>query len=539
MKKYFTLYLMLSRMLIIVFLLSGIFVQAQTVHYDYTDGKIYFKLKEDHAGALKARAQDGAVDINEAYLLQNIIKEYHITNLRNPFYNVESPILSNTYEMEFSDIEKVDSLINALQKTEAIEYAEKAPYHRLLFTPNDPAFASSQWYLKKINAEKAWDYGRGKKAISVAITDNAMYINHPDLKNSYWVNSGEIASNGKDDDGNGYIDDINGWDAGNNDNNTNPIKPSMSHGTYCSGIAGAVSNNNTGGASIGCGISIMAVKIWSDDESKVNAMDGIKYATASKARVISCSWGSGGSSQTEQNVINDSYSKGVIFVGAAGNENTTALFYPAAYKNVIAVAATDENDKKASFSNYGNYIDISAPGTNIHGPSTNNAYSTSSGTSAAAPIVAGLCGLMLSLNPALTPAQIENCLKSSATNINNLNPSYKGNLGAGRIDAAAAMKCVSLTTDIIPDKEISSYLRIFPNPSEGIFRFGFEAKETENFIIRITDMLGRLIYSENAFALHGYYSREIDLSNYGKGMYFLSLESNGNIIGVNKITIIN
>ncbi|MGZ4116685.1 MAG: S8 family serine peptidase, partial [Bacteroidia bacterium] len=167
------------------------------------------------------------------------------------------------------------------------------------------------------------------------------------------------------------------------------------------------------------------------------------YAAVNHARVINMSWGGTGSSTTAQNIIDYAYSQGCILVAAAGNNNVSTMFYPAAYNNVISVAATQSGDSKASFSNFGSWIDVSAPGNNIYSTFVAGAYGNKSGTSMASPMVAGLCGLMLSLNPTLTQADVTNCLLSTADNIDAANPSYIGQLGSGRINANAAMACVS------------------------------------------------------------------------------------------------
>ena len=136
---------------------------------------------------------------------------------------------------------------------------------------------------------------------------------------------------------------------------------------------------------------------------------------------------------------------GITFVAAAGNDNTSQVFYPAGYNYVISVASTTSSDSKSSFSNYGTWIDIAAPGSSIYSTIPNNTYGTQSGTSMACPLVAGLCGLLKSYNPALTPDEIENCLDQSADNIDAQNPSYVGDLGAGRINALGALQCTNPT----------------------------------------------------------------------------------------------
>jgi serine protease len=176
-----------------------------------------------------------------------------------------------------------------------------------------------------------------------------------------------------------------------------------------------------------------------------NGYDGIVYAAVSGADVINMSWGGPSFSTTGQNVVDYAASQGCILIAAAGNDDVSSQFYPAAFNNVISVAATNSNDTKASFSNYGAWIDVSAPGNNIYSTTVSNTYGNKSGTSMASPMVAGLAGLMKSLNPSMPNADLINCLLSTADNINPQNPGYTGQLGSGRIDAAAAMACVSLT----------------------------------------------------------------------------------------------
>lgn len=425
-------------------------ISAQTIFEHFQDGKIWFKIKNDYIvnSALDENPQN--LPFFHLPFLTSIAKSHAVTRLSKPFFAAkDDPTLQRTYLLEFNDYDQVSTIIRKLEAIPGIEYAEKVPLFKHCLTPNDPSY-SSQWALPKIGAPTAWNYFSTGSNIVIAIVDDAVERTHSDLSPNLWVNPGEIPNNGIDDDGNGYVDDINGYDVGSNDNNPNPPSSQYSHGTHVAGISSARSNNGVGVASIGYSCKLMCVKSTSTPTSITNGFDGIVYAAVSKANVINCSWGGPGYSITGQNVINYAWGKGCIIIAAAGNDNVSTLFYPAAYNNVISVAATSSTDAKASFSNYGTWIDISAPGHNIYSTYVGNAYTNMSGTSMASPMVAGLAGLMWSLNPSMPRADLINCLLSTATNIDAQNPSYIGKLGSGRINAAQAMQCVSTSLNNPP-----------------------------------------------------------------------------------------
>ncbi len=433
----------------------------------WQDGQIWFKVKAEYP-VMKPISIDGSqaenpmdIPLKTLRFLEDLSTQFEFKQLSRPFHAAKGcEKLQNTYLLEFYDIQNVEKIISLLEAEEAVEYAEKVPMYYNNYNPNDTYYSTTyMWGLFKINAAAAWDYSFGSSSITVAVVDNAVDRTHADLSASIWTNPGEIPGNGIDDDGNGYIDDINGWDAGDNDNNPNPPNSTFDHGTHVAGTVGATTDNNTGVASIGFGVSIIAVKATKNSagsNSVTNGYDGIIYAAAAGADVINLSWGGPSYSSTGQNVINYAYNQGAIIVAAAGNDNVSTQFYPAAYNNVVCVASTNSSDQKSSFSNYGSYIDVSAPGTNIASTVPGNNYAYKSGTSMASPLVAGLCGLMLSYNPGLSQTDLINCLTSSCTDISSQNPSYIGMLGAGRIDAAAAMSCVSGTLTNAPIADFSA-----------------------------------------------------------------------------------
>ena len=459
----------LKKLQSICFTLALIFIFnisfSQTIHKDYLDGHIWIKLKNNVPLIASMDITSGAqknnfdLDINDFPFLNSALKNINVSKFSRPYFMVSDEQIKNVYRIEFTDHYKVDDIIKNLSQLDCIEYAEKIPFLKKTLTPNDPSFNSSNaWGLYQIQADAAWNVSTGNANVVVAIVDDAVEITHSDLSASIWNNPGEIPNNGIDDDNNGYIDDVNGFDVADSDNDPNPDNPvsSYDHGTHVAGIAGATTDNNTGIASIGFGISLLPVKATNSATGVTHGYDGIVYAVNAGADVINMSWGGSGSSTTGQNIINWANNQNIVLVAAAGNDDVSTIFYPAGYTNVIAVASTTVGDAKSGFSNYGTWIDISAPGSAILSTIPGNGYAVKQGTSMASPMVAGLCGLMLSLNPTLPPSNIKSCLLSSADNIDAANSSYVGELGAGRINALAAMNCISATLNLSPVADFSA-----------------------------------------------------------------------------------
>ncbi|MEZ4888189.1 MAG: GEVED domain-containing protein [Chitinophagales bacterium] len=438
-------------LVVILCLLSSNFLAAQSPNpssdESYCKDKIFLKIKEEAGLRLPKYSVDQKVPNYPVF--GNLIEEYKVKTIYRPFPELKSSAFVNTYQVNIDPDSDIDQLIATLQADPNVEYAEKVPVERLFFNPNDPAEnAGEQWHLGVIDAFAAWDLSLGDESVVVAVVDDAVKITHEDLVNSVWVNAGEIAGNGIDDDNNGYVDDVNGWDVADNDNNPNPpssaTASSFSHGTHVAGLIGATTNNGKGVAAIGAGVSIMAVKCTENNTSNSSIIShgwsGFQYAMSNGADVINISWGGTGYSYTYQALINAAYNAGITIVAAAGNSSTSTQFYPAAYNNVIAVAATTSTDTKASFSNYGPWVDVAAPGSSLKSciASSNTAYGYKSGTSMASPVTAGLCALLLSYEPTLQPADILSCLTSTAVPVIG-----SSDVGAGRISANAAMLCAA------------------------------------------------------------------------------------------------
>ena len=439
---------------LLAFIPFGLF--AQTVHVNYQDGKIWFKLDNEVRILQPLKENPSKIPVQSIPGLDQVVSKYGFINLSKPFAAAKnSEILQRTYLLEFSSVQDIEKCIRDLENLKGVEYAEKVPLDRMCLTPNDPSY-SSQWGLSNINAPAAWNYFSTGSNVVVAIVDDAVERTHADLSPNLWVNTGEIAGNNIDDDNNGYIDDINGYDVASNDNNPNPPSSSFDHGTHVAGIVSARSNNGVGVASIGFSCKLMCVKSTSTVGQVTNGYDGILYAAVSGADIINMSWGGPGTSTTAQNIVNYAAGEGCILIAAAGNDDVNTQFYPAAYNNVVSVAATTSTNTKASFSNYGSWIDVSAPGNNIYSTTVGNSYGNKSGTSMASPMVAGLAGLMKSLNPTMPNADLINCLLTTAVNIDAQNPTFIGELGSGRIDAAAAMACVATSLNNPPVADFSA-----------------------------------------------------------------------------------
>jgi subtilisin len=282
-----------------------------------------------------------------------------------------------------------------------------------------PKLGGNNWGADMINAPTAWNNGHTGQGIIVAVLDTGVDYNHQDLKNNIWINTQEIAGNGIDDDGNGYIDDIQGW---NFDSSNNNVLDNNGHGTHVSGtIAGE--NNGIGVTGIAYNAKIMPVKVLDENGSGSysSIAKGIYYAVDNGADVLNLSLGGNSSSDAFKSAIEYASSKGVIVVMAAGNSGDSVPSYPAryAYDSGIAVGAVDQNNSFADFSNRSGSKEITyvtAPGVDVYSTVPNNEYALYTGTSMAAPHVAGVAALMLSANPNLTESQIRQIMITTSAN---------------------------------------------------------------------------------------------------------------------------
>ncbi len=306
-----------------------------------------------------------------------------------------------------------------------------------LFT--DPLY-SVQWGMTQIDIENAWDDTTGAATTLIAILDSGIDLTHIDLAGQLWVNPGEIAGNSKDDDNNGYVDDVDGWNFVNSNKN---VSDDNGHGTLVAGVAAAIGGNNQGIVGVCPLCTILPVKVM-QSSGVANYSDiaaGVLYAALKGAKVINLSLGGYADSNTLRNAINTAVNTyGVVVVAGAGNDNLSTPFYPAAYGNVLAVAGTDNTDAKLNFSNYGSWVDVSAPASDIRTTALGGDWANGSGTSIAAPFAAGLAGLLRTMHPDWSQATIRSQIAHTTDEIDSLNPTFVGMLGSGRLNAAAAME---------------------------------------------------------------------------------------------------
>lgn len=346
--------------------------------------------------------------------------------------------------------ESADLVLARLRQHPALAYAEPNTI-LILFDdphparyPNDFHFGEL-WNLHNpdaaagrpvgdIRATFAWALTTGDAAIRVAVIDTGIDFYHPDLEANVWTNPGEIPGNGLDDDGNGYVDDVHGYDFVSDD--SDPMDDQI-HGTHVAGTIGAVGNNEIGVTGVCWQTSLMAIKAFnaSGEGSLFDVIAGIRYAVVNGARILNASWGQFENSKALAEAIAQARAQGMVIVAAAGNTRSDALSYPAAYPEVLTVAALDSRDERSIFSSYGPHVDLSAPGQNILSTVPDNRFEVASGTSMAAPHVAGVAALVLSRHPEFTPVQVEDILRNAVDPIQTA--VY---CGAGRLNAWRAVR---------------------------------------------------------------------------------------------------
>jgi len=353
--------------------------------------------------------------------------------------------LSLIYRLTYRSGADLVKAVNRLLATGLFEYVEPFYLPRPLYNPSDPS-TGMQSFLTKINAYAAWDIQTGDTNVVIGIVDTGTDWDHPDLEGNLKYNYADPI-NGIDDDNDGYTDNYRGWDLADNDNN--PMVDGGSgqkpHGSHVSGCAAAVTDNGIGVASPGFHCKFLPVKASqaSDPNSYlVKGYEGIVYAADHGCSIINCSWGGGGGSSFGQNAIDyATINKNALVVCAAGNSSNEVPFYPASYDHALSVASTNSNDAKSSFSNYGMYIDVCAPGANIYSTIYNNTYDYSSGTSMASPVAAGAAAIIKSQFPSLTGLQVGERLRMGCDNIYGLggNAAYNEKLGRGRINMNSSL----------------------------------------------------------------------------------------------------
>lgn len=352
----------------------------------------------------------------------------------------EEPLL-RTFALRYSGSEPPDVVARRLVQQHAeVEIAEPAYAPRLLAgEPNDPLFAQ-QTMLKVIKAVEAWDVYSGDASMVIAISDDGTNQEHEDLQHSIWINTKEIPNNNIDDDGNGYVDDYNGYNfaAQEDSRSWGNTYNSRQHGVSVAGILGAEVNNALGIAGIANKCKIFPLKIAPYGTQSLDyGYESIVYAAVNGFKVLNCSWGIDTYSDINQSIIDFAVSRDVAIVAAGGNDGDSRLVFPAAYKGVLGVGNSWPDDGLAGTSAFGAHIDIIAPGEGAHA-TANTGYTVFDGTSSATPIVSGTLALVRALHPNLSNLQAMEFLRRCTDNIEAKNPPQQG-LIPGRLNMYKAV----------------------------------------------------------------------------------------------------
>ncbi len=491
-------------LLLVAVVLAVSALLSQENHYEA--GKAVIKLKQELKPMLNlGSSSTGIAEVDD------LLRRLQISSVRprfatNPKFS--SPIdLSLILELSFDRQREPLGICNALARLAAVEYAEPIYIDTVLDIPSDYYYPYMR-YFDALQAESAWSIHKGENGSSevvIAIVDTGVNWKHPDMVQNIWQNLGEDANgngytiyyngsawvydpgdlNGIDDDGNGKIDDLIGWDFMNNpegDQDNDPYD-SSGHGTNVSGIANARTNNaGIGVASVAWNVKTMPISCSFNNTSIYRGYDAIIYAAETGAKVINCSWGGIYPSQANQAAVNYAWSLGSVIVAASGNSNNTIPLYPSAYQNVVAVALV-RNSGVHTVATYGVQVDVCAPIDSIYTTVGNSYGYVSPATSYACPIASSLIALIWSYNPTWTNAQVVAQLTASCDDVNPYNPAAKQNLlGYGRLNAYQALS----ETGIVPTPGLKLAVQEFGEPSDTNGNKAIEPGEqfSLNFVLR-------------------------------------------------------
>ena len=359
-------------------------------------------------------------------------------------------------DLENPSRENVIDTIEKLKAMPNIEYAEPN-YNVYEFSePNDTYYQNrKQAVLDLIGAKKLWDFDIDCSDVAVGVMDSGIQTNHEDLIDNIWVNTREIVGDGIDNDGNGYIDDIYGWNCGDSNGDVSYVDE---HGVHVAGIVSAATNNSKGVASIARNAKIASIKIFnSSKNTKLSyIIDGINYAKKNDINIINCSFGGTGWGSTSVSIVKSAIEAvpNMFFVIAAGNttsfseaDNDKVAVYPSQFTkdldNVISVANTTSSDELNGKSHYGaKSVDIAAPGTDIYSTIPTNSYKVMSGTSMSTPMVTSTVAVMRAINPNISAKEIKETLCSSSDKLSALTGKV---ISGGRLNAYNAVKAIMPT----------------------------------------------------------------------------------------------
>ena len=472
---------------------------ASTAHaFDHVPGELIVKLKEGTNKSAFFAMKSTGVQLDRTIDLQTSDDLYVVKfdEAQKGLVNVQAA-LSNMPEVEYAEPNYIYKIVKPIVEKNILNDIIPVQDNNAYYTPADPMFGRL-WGLQNtgdnaprgvngvagadVKAVDAWAISQGDRAIKIAVIDTGIDYRHPDLKDQMWVNEAELnGTPGVDDDGNGYVDDIHGYDFANNDGD--PMD-GHSHGTHCAGTIGA-SHNAVGVAGVMRDVQFVGVKFLTDSGSgsTENAIKSIDYATKVGVDLMSNSWGGGGRSEALKEAIERANEAGIVFTAAAGNSSTnndSRPHYPSNYEveNVISVAATTAADELASFSCYGRRtVHIAAPGHKILSTVKNGGYEEYSGTSMATPHVSGVIGLLLSNEAGLTPVEVRERVMRTSDPVAALRGKT---INGGRINA------LNLLTNTIPDRnepDPSKWQTVSVEGWESAHPYTDNANETKTFSV--------------------------------------------------------
>lgn len=527
----------------LLLLLSSIVFAA-----DIVPNKLILKLAP-YAGKLQSQSisstqeiPDSVRQLNEKYQTVKI-KAYGTDRQKSvagQLYNKN--YLANFVVIEFSEAQDINRLIKEYEDLAEIKFSQPVYRYRAIGSPDDQFYDTNQSsYMDLISANQSWDITTGNSSAVVAIIDSGIQITHEDLSSNIWVNAAEDSGSASfDDDGNGYADDINGWDFVGNDND---IDDAEGHGTFVAGIVGAVGSNHVGIAGICWDCQLMGLRVldqWGYGDTQ-GLVDAINYATGKGVDIINLSLGQTAPDSLLEAACNNAQSAGILLVAAMGNVNASSgvqkdtLVYPAAFDSVMGVGAVDSDGSIAEFSVIGSYpatTEISAPGVEITSTFIDNTppYATGDGTSFAAPLVSGVAALVKSVTPGITLENLRSRLRNTANDAGR--PGKDSVYGYGILNAYNAVTN-TLGSTLFASEEIEDIFN-FPNPITGDkTTFIFTARNNvEQVKVLIYDFRGELKRElTGGSMLAGEYRIDWDLTdkndnllNNGSYIYIMEIE---------------
>ncbi|MBT1712418.1 S8 family serine peptidase [Fulvivirgaceae bacterium PWU5] len=412
----------------------------------------------------------------------------------------------------------IQSALADWKANELVAYIEQdavgyAAMQQAAFFPNDLYF-DRQWSLSNdgsfrswatadadVDMPEAWEVTQGSEGITVAILDSGIRLNHPEFAGRLWMNTDEVADNGVDDDGNGYIDDINGWDMVNEGPN---VRDDFGHGTHVAGIIGANGNNGLGYAGADWYCKLMVLKVLDINGSGLYSWwaRAIHYAVDNGADIINMSLGGTTELQTLADAVQYAYDHDVLIVASMQNFNSEVIYYPAGHTLTLAVGSSDPDDRRSTIlaglqgygSNYGDHIDVVAPGNFIYGLShvSDTDFGTQkSGTSQAAPLVTGIAALVWGREPGLTlEALVQRLTASAEDGVGDPledTPGWDRYYGYGRVNAYRAL------TNMTSDVPVAGGLALYPNPSAGTLTAFYDQGTAMPYTITLVNTTGQVV----------------------------------------------